>query len=248
MITAGSWVFGDLTQVQDWLRWNDDGRDWTIHVTGHNKVKGCTWRHGREGQVFAFVGPGTLDGNGNKSWCVSWQSPATAHFKDLVIRGFTRGGIVAGQGHVRCVGVHFKMIGSISGLSPLHSKHGLAGLMINARATGVAQDCAFWNLVNSNLCLVRMGKCAAVLHAVYVQGGSARVFGCTFNKVSGDPIRVRDGGSVTVKNTASVASGVNAMVSGWGDYPGTVTFLGENVPVSLFDGKRSLLTWRLDNA
>lgn len=244
MITIDGWLFGSLGQVQSWLRVNDDGRDWTVHVTGWNDVKGTSWTHGRKGQVFAFVGPGVLDGGGNPSWCVSWRSPASAVFKDITVRGFTRGGIVVSDGDVRCVGVTFRNIGTVAGKPLLHRKHGLAGLMVTAPATAVAQACAFVNIVNTPRCLTRR-RCDAVIHGVYVQGGTVRLDGCVFSMVSGDPIRVRAEGKVTVNGAVAALSGVNALVSGYGEDPGTVKWLGVNVPGTLFDGKRSVDKWRI---
>lgn len=245
MITIDGHLFGDLTQVQAWLRWNDTGEDWVIHVTGTNDVKGTSWTHGHKGQVFAFVGPGVLDGGGNKSWGVSWQSPADAVFKDITVQGFTRGGIVVNQGNVRCAGVIFRDIGTVSGRTLNHAKHGLAGLMVSARGTAVAQGCAFHNIVNTAPCLVKPRKCPAIVHGVYVQGGEAKVSGCTFTSVSGDPIRVRADGKVAVENVTASKAGVNALVSGWGPDPGTVKWLGVVVPGTLFNGKRSVRKWRI---
>lgn len=238
MIRLGELEFGDLRQVQDWLSWNDPNEDIVIYVSGVNRARGVSWRYGKPGQQITFKGPGVLDGFGSKSWCVSWQSDANGLWEDVVIQGYVRGGISVNRGHVQCVGMTFRDLGTVVSRPAQHSKHGLAGVMFGAASTGSVRDCVFADVVNVWCPWKR--TCPGSVHAVYVRGGNVTVAGNSFIRVSGDPVFLRDGAVADVYGNTGERAGVNAMIGTYGVDPVTAVWLGENVPTTLFNGKRSV--------
>lgn len=97
--------------------------------------------------------------------------------------------------------------------------------------------CYFKNIVNKP-CKLRH---EAWMHAVYcVDNTQAIINNCVFRRVSGDPIRVRDGAFALVTNSWSISSGQNAMASSWrqpNEKPGSAKFKN-NVITKGFKGQQ----------
>lgn len=195
------WVGGEeferLSEVQRWAR--RAGRD-SVTVEAHGVIEepGCSWSYPCD---LTIIG-GTWVGDGAPGWWLSYRAPATLTLRGGVTRGYLKGGVDHGTqsgsaSRLVAEGWAFRDLGGGPGYAAIYAT--------DAEVT--VRGCKFVD--------VRQDPNGQLLHAVYALRSQVTVSGCLTRRVSGDPLRARDGTMMSVSNHVNRRSGVTAVVSAW---------------------------------
>lgn len=147
-----------------------------------------------------FDGTG-LDGRG-PGWWLSYRVPHSLTLTDVTVSGYANG-LDAGTDDGR----RTQLVVRDSTFTDLGGG-GAYAAVFTSYADVTVTGCRFRR--------VQQTPKPELLHAVYLTKQShGTVTDCWFARVSGDPVRVRDGSSVTVTDCTNRRSGQTAVVSAW---------------------------------
>jgi len=244
LVTVGKEVFSTLHGAHSYLTIDNPHEDVDIEISG-TVSHGMTWRFGHPGQRIHIHG-GEI--TGQKGWAVAWRSSATAHFSNVTVSGFERGGLASPGARMEIDGCTFRDMGSRKRLPWSSRRFGIAGGYLSHVDGGYIRNSTFIGLTNKP-CIVK--NCPALIHGIYLKNGSShiQIINNDFQRVSGDPIRVSNGvHHITINGNIGYQSGQKALVSAWGTDSMQKCHhitLGKNIPGRLYTGGRSLLSWGL---
>jgi len=238
LVCVGKEVFTTLHGAHDYLTIDNPHGDVDIEIVG-TVSHGMTWRFGHPGQRIHIHG-GEI--TGKRGWAVAWRSPAVAHFSNVTVSGFERGGIASPGARMEIEGCDFHDMGSRKRRPWSSRRFGIAAVYLSHVDGGYVRNSTFTKLTNTP-CVLK--NCPALIHGVYLKNGTSNVsiVHNDFQLVSGDPIRISNGvHHITIKGNIGYQSGQNALVSAWGTDSmqkcHDVT-LSKNVPGRLYRGGKS---------
>lgn len=210
MLTVNDVEVADLTLAQDWCIENHP-ETVTIRLAGTLSFPwGVTWTYAAPTVISG--NRGIFDGEGNEgTFWLGWRANAHLTLHNITVRGYERGGVDSSSGKLLVDRCSFTNLGSNVCDS---DRVGYAAVFVSGISTATVTGTRFSHLSNHDGCHDRHW---AWMHAIYARGPRARVsvIGGSFELVSGDPVRVRDGAFAFVTGATSTVSGENALVSSW---------------------------------
>lgn len=200
MILVDGRDFDSLRDVHAWTRQTRPDHV-LAEASGTIRGIGTSWTVPVALTVVGGLWTGWQDGARSPGWWLSFRSNAPLTLVDGQVRHYCTGGVDYGdpdRGHGRLAvrGWTWKRIGG----------NGYAAVFASDAAV-LVHDCRFDRLEQS--------PNGGNLHAVYGVRSDVTVMDCRIGRVSGDPLRVRDGSTLRVERVKARRSGYAALASAW---------------------------------